>query len=305
MGKRISEEMLSQILRERRQGKSIAAIAQSLGVHRQTVRFYLKEKQDDILRDEVRKEVLAMALRDHFKELADFAGKELKEKFEASYPEGTEAFQALELPGGLVGMPAVGSPFYVANEWERMHVESSRTKHLSKALREHTADSPLWTYWDKWETNISDYKAQSLGLSVAVLLWPDAEPPEGLRIAPEYIPVLHKWLLGNLLLRASGALHKKEINAEIVGRSAKAHYEQLVLDGVSIRVEDGNALLSYLVDRVDELEKLPSAEPLKLATRAIKDRQSTLIDIAGKICSELDALALKRAFSGRCHLCPV
>jgi AcrR family transcriptional regulator len=305
MGKRISEEMLSQILRERRQGKSITAIAESLGVHRQTVRFYLKEKQDDILRDEVRKEVLAMALRDHFKELADFAGKELKEKFKASYPEGTEAFQALELSGGLVGMPAMGSPFYVANEWERIYSESSRTKHLSKALREHTADSPLWTYWDKWETNISDYKAQSLGLRVAVLLWPDAEPPEGLRIAPEYIPVLHKWLLGNLLLWAGGELGGKEVNAEIVGRSAKAHYEQLVLDGVAIRVDNGNALLSYLVDRVNELEKLPSAEPLKLATRAMKDGQSTLIDIAGKICSELDALGLKRAFSGRCHLCPV
>ena len=79
----------------------------------------------------------------------------------------------------------------------------------------------------------------------------------------------------------------------------------IVLDGVSIRVEDGNALLSYLVDRVDELEKLPSAEPLKSATRAMKDGQSTLIDIARKIYSELDALGLKRAFSGRCHLCPV
>jgi len=302
MGKKISEEMLSQILRERRQGKSIAAIAQSLGVHRQTVRFYLKEKQDDILRDEVRKEVLAMALRDHFKELADFAGKELKEKFRASYPEGTEAFQALELSGGLVGMPAVGSPFYVANEWERMYIESSRTKHLAKALREHTADSLLWAYWDEWETNVSDYKLQSLGLRGTVLLLPDAEPPEDLRIEPEYIPILHKWLLGNLLLQASGALYRKEVNAQIIGKSAKAPYEQLVLDGVAIRVEDGKALLNYLINR---LEQVQLTELLQSAALAMKDRQSYLADIASKIRSELDALALKRAFSGRCHLCPI
>jgi len=306
MGKRISEEMISQILRERRQGKSVNAIAQSLGVHRQTVRFYLKEKQDDILRDEVRKEVLATALRDHFNELADFAGKELKEKVRASYPEGTSAVQtALELSGGLVGMPAVGSPFYVANEWERMYVESSRAKHLTTALREHAADSPLWAYWDKWQRNVSDYKLQSLRLRVVVLLLPDAEPPAALKAAPEYIPVLHKWLLGELVLRASGALHGKEVNAEIVGRSAKAPYEQLILDGVAIRVEDGKALLDYLVERLETLEKLELAESLKSAALAMRNWQSTLTVIANEICSELDALALKRAFSGRCHLCPV
>jgi len=294
--------MLSQILRERRQGKSIAAIAQSLGVHRQTVRFYLKEKQDDILRDEVRKEVLAMALRDHFKELADFAGKELKEKFRASYPEGTSGFQTLELSGGLVGMPAAGSPFCVANEWERMYVEPSRIKHLTKALREHTGDSLLWTYWDKWETNVSDYKAESLGLRVEVLLLPDAEPPGDLRVAPEYIPVLHKWLMGNVLLQASGALHGKEINAEVIVRSAKAPYEQLILDGVAIRVEDGKALLNYLIDR---LEQVRVTGLLQSAALAMKDRQSTLTDIANTMCSELDALGLKHAFPGRCHLCPI
>jgi len=302
MGKRISEEMVSEIMRLRRQDKSIAAIAESLGVHRQTVRFYLKEKKDEILRDEVRKEVLATALRDHFKELADFAGKELKEKFRASYPEGTTASQSLQLSGGLNGMPAIGSPFYMANEWERMYVDSPRAKHLTEALREHTPDSPLWVYWDEWQTDVVDYKGETLGLRVAVLLLPEAEPPAALKVAPEYIPMLHKWLLGNLLLQASGVLHRKDLNVEIVGKAEKIPCDQLVLDGVPIRVEDGKALLNYLIDR---LEQIQLSGLLQSAATAMKERQSALIDITAKINSELDTLSMKHAFPGRCHLCPI
>ncbi|GAH90912.1 unnamed protein product, partial [marine sediment metagenome] len=43
------------------------------------------------------------------------------------------------------------------------------------------------------------------------------------------------------------------------------------------------------------------------ATAQLRDgeKQKELKDIADKISSALDGIELMRAFSGRCHLCPV
>ena len=70
---RISEAQINEMLRLRRQGKSISAVARATGFHRQTVGAYLRERQADILADEVRKQLLTDELQKHLGSLIQFA----------------------------------------------------------------------------------------------------------------------------------------------------------------------------------------------------------------------------------------
>ena len=54
---RITDQQISDMMRLRRQGKSLSAIARALKCNRQTVRVYLKERQADVLVDEIKKQL--------------------------------------------------------------------------------------------------------------------------------------------------------------------------------------------------------------------------------------------------------
>ncbi|GAH81659.1 unnamed protein product [marine sediment metagenome] len=81
MGEKIKSDKINKIMRLGREGNSISNIAEKLGIHRQTVNFYLNKGQEETINVEVRKKVLEEALWEHFREVRDFAGKELKQKF--------------------------------------------------------------------------------------------------------------------------------------------------------------------------------------------------------------------------------
>jgi len=114
MGK-ITDEQVKEMMRLRRQGKSVTEIALIVGCHRQTVMAYLRERQSSILVDEVKKEVLKEALLGHFNRVADHADKEEGRRYKYSNPEGKHVLV------GLLGEPGIGSPFYMADEWERLY----------------------------------------------------------------------------------------------------------------------------------------------------------------------------------------
>jgi len=147
---RITGEQISEMIRLRRRGKSISAIAQATGCHRQTVRAYLKERQADILADEVRKQVLTDELQKHLDDLTQFAVS-FKSYLTllsspTEYKDAAAVFKPLlgeHLPQGL------DSDSQKARREQRQM--GRRNWMLLKSLREHTREKGWWQAFEEWQ----------------------------------------------------------------------------------------------------------------------------------------------------------
>lgn len=297
MGK-ITDEQVKEMMSLRRQRKSVTEIARIVGCHRQTVRAYLRERQSSILVDEVKKEVLKEALLGHFKELADFAGKELGHRFKYSNPEGKHVLV------GVLGLPGAGSPLYMAGEWERLYEPALRVNPVQEALKAHTEYSPLWRYWNEWEYIVKQYEVTSADFRD----WVNGktEMPEiYLAVNRDDLSRIQKWLFGNILRVASGEPYS---GLSIAG--AKGHVElRCNYDGaVAGEIEDAKdakALAERLAGILKEAQDLDLLNELKGTMKELKGRQDKLLEVSKKITAELKILGMKRAFPGSCHLCPI
>jgi len=147
---RVNEEQISEMLRLRRQGKSISDIARATGFHRQTIRAYLKERQADILADEVRKQLLTDELQKHLDSLIRFAASLMEHlAVPASPNEERDATSVLvpllpkELPEGLD-----------STSWKERREQQQmdrQNKMLLKSLREHTREKAWWQAFEEWQ----------------------------------------------------------------------------------------------------------------------------------------------------------
>jgi len=295
---KITDEQVKEMMRLRREGKSITEIAQIVGCHRQTVRAYLRERKSSILVDEVRKEVLKEALLWHFKELADFARKELGDRFKFSCPEGKYVL------GGLLGLPGVGSPLYMSNEWERMYEPALRGSPLQKALRDHTGYSPVWRHWDEWEGIVGQYEVTSADFRDWVAK--KTEVPEIYSVVnQDDRNKIQRWLFGNVLRLTSG---ESCCGLSVVTTGSHAELRCSCSGAVVGEVkdaEDAKVLADRLADILKEAQGLDLLKELRTVMEELEGRQDELKEIAVKIISELEILGMKRAFPESCHLCPI
>ncbi len=147
---RISEERIMEMLRLRRQGKSISAIAQATGCHRQTVRAYLRERQSDILADEVKKQLLTDELDKHLNDVTQFAVSFKSYVIRpGSLTEDRDADTVLkpllgeDLPQGL------DLDSQKARREQRQ--VNRRNRMLLMSLREHTRDQGWWAAYEEWQ----------------------------------------------------------------------------------------------------------------------------------------------------------
>ena len=311
---RIGNEQISEMVRLRRQGKSISAIAQATGCHRQTVRLYLKERQADVLADEARKQVLIEALRGHFQELAKLATASLKMRLDASPSEGSESgypttglfvglFVRFPVPissAGRLGLPGPGSANYTVSEWGRMYELPERDKNLIQALWEHTKDSDLWVHWDSWRKEVADY--ETLGWQFGLWVYTKIEPERWKKINPEYMDKVRFWLLGNILLKTSGAAREELVGS---GRDLTTPAGDLVARAADSASRQ--ALQEYLDGILEEAEQQSQWKALESTTAQLKDaeRQKKLNDIIDKINFALHDIERMHAFPGHCQFCPV
>jgi len=313
---RITEEQVREMMRMRRQGESIIAIAQAIGCHRQTVRTYLKEKHGDILADEARKEVLKGELLGHFQELVGFAQVGLKSRLDASPEEqGKRIPKGVREPGpifleGVLGLPSVGSSTFMSNEWVRMYNPSPKEDYLMQSLMEHTKDLPAWVYWNKWRRQVAGYEASSR----EIFDWLESRMETDLFdvIDLRQTRQMRLWLLGNILRRTSNAGPEE----------LRIRGDQLVSSGVVARLPgetevhlivaqttneaSSKVLHEYLYDMLQQAQEKPQWSRLQSSTAELrlKEKQLELRCIAKEIDTALIGIELMRAFPGRCNLCP-
>lgn len=295
---RITREVEQEMIRLRGQRKSINDIAETLGIHRQTVRTHLKERKDILLADEARKQVLVEAFRDHLKELFDYGAKGLKKRLAPSIQRDYELSKI-----GISGREILEVPIEkwvpaLPGEWKRMHEWSLRESHLLQALREHTGDSPVWIHWDKRQGEVADYKKAGQKLRKEL----NAKVESCLGFEPSgYLRETREWFFGCALLETSGEPYEKE------NVTVKFEHGIMTLGHTGIKIKGNESQHSYLAKILVEAKNLPEWSRLESETRKLKERkkQVELWEIHSRINSELEILAMKRAFPGRCHLCPI
>ena len=147
---RITDEQIGEMIRLCRQGKSISAIARATGCHRQTVRAYLKERQADILADEVRKQLLIDAVQKHLDDLTQFAAFLVSRLTIPDSPtEDRDVAKVLDpvlpkdLPQGLDS---------ASREARRKQRQMERqNKMLFESLRQHTGGKGWLQAFEEWQ----------------------------------------------------------------------------------------------------------------------------------------------------------
>jgi len=306
--KKLSSEQLTEIRKLNREGHSLSEIARRVGCHRQTVRMYLTEHKGDIISEEVRRGFLTETYRDHNTDLHQFTQKELKALLDASPPNlerretGEKRDKGPIYLGGVLGVPNISDAEYMCTEWIRLYQPPMSTRHLTRALREHTPNSQLWEYWDEWRTMVADY--ETAGNTILQYIESKIEADLYEAIKPDKVERVRTWLFGNVL--------RLSVDQEHEDLGAFRRYVYDPKGAILIRDEkadaDGSAsLYRQLQILLSEIQALPEFQILKSASAGLrgKGKQLELKRIAKEIDWELSALELMRGFPGRCNLCPI
>ncbi|MFC1861777.1 hypothetical protein ACFLT4_07470 [Chloroflexota bacterium] len=296
---RVTLEQLTRIRQLYREGKPIVEIARATELHRHTVRTYIKEKFEDVIADEARKESLIEGLKAHFQDISSFALKDLRHQLNASLPQSQE--KAVSDSGsistdGVIGIPGRGTPKYMVEEWARMYVHSLKYNHLMNSLRLHTKESTLWTHWDRLRKVLSAYE------NLSMEIWEWLNELIGNIPAEKYHPMdidsLKKLVFGNILLVSRGS--EPQSHDLFVGSGST--------DGIAPIIKSRESALSTLEkDLLDEACKKQAWSALEEATKELldSDTQGKLKGLVRKIDESLVGIELMRAFPGHCELCPV
>lgn len=297
---RVTMEKLTEIRRLFGEGISIIEIARSTGLHRHTVRTYIKEKFEDVVADEARKQSLVKGLELHFQDIAKFAQNNLKAQLNASVPQPEEIsnrYAGSISINGMMGLPARGTPQYMAEEWLRMYYPSPRDSHLMKSLRIHTKESAFWIHWDKFRKIVSAYEVSSKKLWEWLEEQLSNVPPEN--YSPWDPASFRKIVFGNIL-RASSSNEVEEPDLTIKSSPGS--------DGIIPIVKTKDSPLSiYTKELLDQTRKRPDWASLKAATKELmgSDNQHELKRLAREIDKALVVIELMHAFPGHCEVCPV
>ena len=148
--KRVSEEQVHDMMRMRRQGKSVKAIAEAMGCHRQTVRMHLRERQADILAVEVKKQLLTDEQQKHLDGVTQFAVSLVGHLTISDSPtEDRDVATVLDplLPKDL----PQGLDSYSREARRKQRQTERQNKMLFESLRQHTGGRGWWQAFEEWQ----------------------------------------------------------------------------------------------------------------------------------------------------------
>ena len=306
----LSREEKQSILELQERGSTQKEIAEALGRNRKTIAKFAN-REGRRLEAKVREQVLAQALQEHFKELTGQL-KQLRERFSPCTAWNISTFDIpmpdVDLPAEpLLALPIPGHPIFVFNAWYRMYGDlDNKSNYLIQALKEtHAKESCLWELWRRWDRITGSYAQAGRNL----WRWLNAEiDNESLKqqgvVVKEQLP---KTLMGHILLIANNdaSISPNEITARRTGRDGRP---ALIYREISLAVsKEASALkmarLAFL--RVcSDFEQHQSWSVLRDGAAKIRVEQQTLRELHRQIESELDILIFRKAFPGRCNLCP-
>jgi hypothetical protein len=297
---RVTLEKLTQIRGLYREGMPIVEIARVTGLHRHTIRTYIKEKFEDVVADEARKDLLTKALEQHFKQIREFAQHKLRSQITASVPQ-TEKKQINDLDSisidGTMGLPERGTPQYMAEEWHRMYYPSPRESHLMKSLRTHTKESNFWTYYDKFRQKVSVYE----NLTKNMWNWLDEQirNESGEVFGPEGIKSFQEMVFGNILNATST---DQDVEPDVTIRISPSN------NGITPITKTKDSPISlYAKQLLKQAQERTEWSKLKSATDKLTgdDSQRELKQLVRDIDEALVSIELMYAFPNRCELCPI
>ena len=297
---RVTMEQLTQLRQLFREGMHIVQIADATGLHRHTVRTYIKEKFEDVVADEARKQSLMDGVKLHFQDITGFALKNLRQQLAASLPQHQQ--KVVRDPGsistdGMIGLSGTGTPQYMAAEWARMYDPSAPGyKHLMRSLRVHTKESTLWVPWDRLRKVVAAYENSSKEIREWLTEQIGNIPAEKYHLMDT--DSFTKLVFGNILLVSSG--NEPRVHDLSVDSSST--------EGIAPTVRSKESPLSTLaMELLDEARKKPAWSALEKAMEDLSDSdtQHQLKSLIREIDESLVGIGLMHVFGGRCELCPV
>lgn len=306
----LTRDEKARVLQLKQAGHNISRIASELHRNRQTIaKFFHEQDTGNELEARVREQFLTEALKEHFRDLTQQIGL-LKLRFYPSQPTniyrlGPSRVYLSDPQEGTLGLPAPGHPVFVSNEWYRMYGDpDTKSRHLVECLRGvHAKDSPFWKLQQQWERITQPY-AEAV---MAALTWVsstaenDAFQQESVKLKDNFYRVL----VGHTLLMANGEPGIRE--KDVVIGSSESQLAILCRDiAIASARERGTlegvrATFLHLCSTIQEQQWWPT---LIESIQKIRAEQPTLWILYRQIEEELDWLNLRRAFPGRCKLCP-
>ena len=279
-GPRLRDEEVERMVALYLEGKSFKAIGQEVGRHWQTVRKYAIKALQEREGRELRREALKGALVDHFQDLV----------------------HALGSLGELLDMPEVVRR-ELPHGWQPPTPER-QNRLLLQALRDsHVRESPLWSWWDSWNQAREAYEKALSALRQRVMGEIARLEKSYPRVSLTFTEALVEVLLyrGASIAQGASLYDPSMLRVRpLVGQQGKRDGEELWL-GESTRLAAGQDM-ARLRKQVSELMgDMGKWEEIQGLARLYRQMEET----KDKMEEEVEVLSLRRAFPGRCRLCPV
>ena len=149
-GSRVTDDQARRMVELHRQGESISAISRAIGRHRQTVKAYLAGRREDILTDEIKKQLLTDEQQKHLDDLTQFVASLVSRLTVPDSPtEDRDVVAVLDtllpkdLPQGLDS---------ASREARRKQRQTERqNKMLFESLRQHTGGKGWLQAFEEWQ----------------------------------------------------------------------------------------------------------------------------------------------------------
>lgn len=278
-GPRIREDELERMAALYTEGKSFKAIGKEVGRHWQTVRKYTMKALNEREGRELRREALKGALIDHFQDLV----------------------RALESLCKMLELPGAGRN--VSDGWQ-MPTPDRRNRLLLQALRDsHIRESPLWSWWDSWTEEGKSYDKLLSALRARVMREKENLEKSNTEASPMLTEALTEVLTKRGASIARGAQLYDPSMLQVhpaANEKGKRDLEELWL-ARSTQLATGYSM-AELQEQVSGIMKdMTGWEEIKQLARLYRQMAET----KEKMEEEVEVLSLRRAFPGRCRLCPM